>query len=311
MKSRRVVGSYVWFASAKIRFHVSWTSATTNWTNCASSSLAGGAPPPAPGPAGAAGRSIGRPRAPAAPGESAREKEDDQHEDQAEPAPAGLAHRDPSEAAAATAPAIVLDLSRACSSPPLHRPLPARVRRTVLLAAAGAASDDSLQKARRPDEQDKRLHWRHGSGTRPATWIRAPARAAAPQDRLDRRGRARRAGGDPRQAVDQEGVEAPGLRARGPDDGPDDARGRGHAGQGRRALLEGRAAGPGGQLDPVRRRRLRLPEPRPDRRRPPSGHERPRRLSRDRLPVRPVAARRSSSPRCARSWSGARTRSTW
>ena len=57
-------------------------------------------------------------------------------------------------------------------------------------------------------------------------------------DAVGARGPRRRA----REALDQAGVEAVRARARGADDGPDDARGRGHAGQGRGAVLEGRAA---------------------------------------------------------------------
>ena len=52
-------------------------------------------------------------------------------------------------------------------------------------------------------------------------------------------------------------------------DRPDDARGRRHARQGRRALLEGDPARPDRPDDPVGRRDLRLPEPRADRGRAP------------------------------------------
>ena len=124
-----------------------------------------------------------------------------------------------------------------------------------------------------------------------AARLRAPDGAEAAANRLRRRGRARGARGDAREALDQEGVEAAGVRARRPDDGPDDARGRRHARQGRRALLEGDAPRPGRPVDPVGRGGLRLPEPRPDGGRAPARLDGQGRLGRDRVPVRPVAAR--------------------
>src|SRR5690349_3487355 len=83
------------------------------------------------------------------------------------------------------------------------------------------------------------LHSEHGPGARPAARIRAPARAAAAEDRLGRRGRARGTRGEPREAVDQARGEGVRARPRDPDDGPDDARGTGHAREGRRARVEG------------------------------------------------------------------------
>ena len=74
--------------------------------------------------------------------------------------------------------------------------------------------------------------------------LRASARAAAAADRVGRRGGAGGACGDARQALDQARGEAVRARPRGPDDGSDDARGRGHARQGRRDLLEGDPARP-------------------------------------------------------------------
>ena len=81
-----------------------------------------------------------------------------------------------------------------------------------------------------------------------------PAGPRLPRDRLGRRGRARGTRGDAREALDQARVQAPGARSRDPDDGPHDARGAGHAREGRRALLEGDATRPG-RLD----RALRSP----------------------------------------------------
>ena len=85
-----------------------------------------------------------------------------------------------------------------------------------------------------------------------------------------------------------EGLRA---RARGADDRPDDARGLRHAGQGRGARLEGDPPRPVRRERAVGRRALRLPEPRPDRRRAPARQRRQGRLGRDRVPVGPVAAR--------------------
>ena len=75
-----------------------------------------------------------------------------------------------------------------------------------------------------------------------ATRLRASARAAAAADRIRRRSCARGAGRDAREAVDQARGEAVRARPGGPDDGPDDARGRGHARQGRGDHVEGHPA---------------------------------------------------------------------
>ena len=114
-----------------------------------------------------------------------------------------------------------------------------------------------------------------------------------------------------RQAVDQEGGEALGARDRRPDDGPDDARGRRHARQGRGALLEGRAARPGRPHHPVGRRGLRLPEPRAGGEGAARRHGRQGRGRRHVLPLRPGAARREARATCATRSSSAPTRSTW
>ncbi len=100
---------------------------------------------------------------------------------------------------------------------------------------------------------------------RPRASLRAALRHTAAAGRRRRRRRARGARRRAREAVDQEGREALRPRPRDPDDGPHDARGRRHAGQGRGALLEGGPARPDRSDDPVGRGRLRLPEPRGDR----------------------------------------------
>ena len=118
-----------------------------------------------------------------------------------------------------------------------------------------------------------------------------PLEPRLPAHRRDRPGRARGARRRAGQAVDQEGVQALRARARRADDGPHDARGLRHARQGRRA---------GGQGDPARSRRpvraelrggLRLSQPRPDRGRARARDRRQGGVGRDRVPVRPVAAR--------------------
>ena len=69
-----------------------------------------------------------------------------------------------------------------------------------------------------------------------------------------RRGARRRA----QAALDQEGVEAVGARPRDLDDGPDHARGEGHAGQDPGDVRQGDAPAAGRPDDPVGRRRVRL-----------------------------------------------------
>ena len=135
----------------------------------------------------------------------------------------------------------------------------------------------------------------HGESPGARKGFRASARAEAAADRLRRRGRARGPRGCARQALDQEGVEALRARARDPDDGSDDARGRRHAGQGARARDEGDPAGPDRRLDPVVRGAVRLPEPRAGGGRAPARHRREGRVGRDRVPVGPVAARREGA----------------
>ena len=111
------------------------------------------------------------------------------------------------------------------------------------------------------------LHSVNGQGASSHRRFRASLRAESPPDRLGGRRRARGARRDAREALDQARVEGAGAAPRDPDDGPDDARGPGHARQGRRALLEGDPPGSGRPLCAVRRRGLRLPEPRRDRER--------------------------------------------
>ena len=100
-------------------------------------------------------------------------------------------------------------------------------------AATSACSSGWGSSAQRPrrrsGQQATGLHSPHGPGAGSAARVRAPARAAAPADRLDRPGRRRGARRLAREALDQEGGEALGARAGDPDDGPDDARGRRHA----------------------------------------------------------------------------------
>ena len=94
--------------------------------------------------------------------------------------------------------------------------------------------------------------------------LRAPVRPAAAAHRLGRRGRARGAGRDAREALDQERVEGAGARARGADDGPDDARGADTPGKVAALCSKAMRPDPVDRSVPVGRRGLRLPEPRPD-----------------------------------------------
>ena len=142
-----------------------------------------------------------------------------------------------------------LDLARLSVAVRELRNLIHSSRRGAGAGRAGARRPAGRELMRRPAARRARsaqsVHLPHGPGARTAARLRAPARAEAAADRLRRRGRARGARRDAREALDQEGVEAAGVRARGPDDGPDDARGCRHARQGRRALLEGDAPRPG------------------------------------------------------------------
>ena len=106
------------------------------------------------------------------------------------------------------------------------------------------------------------LHSSHGPGARASQRLRTAAQAAAAAHRLDRPGRRRGARRRARQAVDQEGREGLGARACAPLRRPDDPRGPGHTWQGRCALLEGDPARPERPERSIRRRDLRLPEPR-------------------------------------------------
>ena len=131
----------------------------------------------------------------------------------------------------------------------------------------------------------------HGAGARTAGRFRATARAAPAKNRLDRPGRARGARRHTGQALDQARGEDVRARARGSDDRPDDAGGLRHAGQGRRPGLEGDPARPVRPERALGGGRLRLPEPRAGRGRARSRQRRQGRVGRDRVPVRPVAAR--------------------
>ena len=110
--------------------------------------------------------------------------------------------------------------------------------------------------------------------------------ASAPSTRWRSRSAPRRS-----PPLDQARVEALRSRARHPDDGPHDARGPGHAREGRRDLLEGGAAGSGRRDGAVGGRGLRVPEPRALRRRAARGHGRQGRVGGDRVSVGPVADR--------------------
>ena len=136
---------------------------------------------------------------------------------------------------------------------------------------------------------------------------RQPARAGHRRRPGRRRGARRRA----QDALDQEGLEAVGARPRDPDDGPDDARGEGHAGQDPGAVRQGDAPPAGRPDDPVA-------SPRSASTRRSSPRRRTRSRARpSRSPASRPASRRarrsatSSSPRRARPSRPAPTRSTW
>ena len=140
------------------------------------------------------------------------------------------------------------------------------------------------------DARDGALHCDHEPDPRAAS-ARATGRRWPTARGRRRRRRPRSAGGRAREALDQARVEDLRPRARDPDDGPDDARGGGHAGQGAGAQREGGAPGSHGTVDSVGRRGLRLSQ---------SGARRPQgagrelgegRLRRDGLPGRAGAAR--------------------
>ena len=126
----------------------------------------------------------------------------------------------------------------------------------------------------------------YGQGASAPDRLRASARASAAADRVGRRGGARGAGCHARQALDQARGEDVRARPRRPDDGSDDARGRGHAGQGGRAFLEGHPPRPGRSDRPLRRGDLRLPQSRSDRGRADAWHERQGRVGCDRVSFR-------------------------
>ena len=88
-------------------------------------------------------------------------------------------------------------------------------------------------------------------------------RAAPAAARAARRGPGGRrgAGGRPGHPVDQAGRQAVGAGHRGPDGRPDHAGGRGHPGQGPRAVRQGPPAGSRGPRGAAGRGRLRVPRP--------------------------------------------------
>ena len=180
----------------------------------------------------------------------------------------------------------------------------------LLLGASCPTSTPRRPAARRPARSGSRIgrgvsspsHDRHATprlpdprarrradpclGRSPGT-ARQPARAG----HRGRPGRGRGAGRCAQAALDQEGVEDVGARARDLDDGPDHPRGEGHAGQDPGDVRQGDAPAAGRPDDPVGRRRVRLSgarrrgegrAPRLDR----QGRQR-----RDRLPVGPDVPR--------------------
>ena len=86
-------------------------------------------------------------------------------------------------------------------------------------------------------------------------------------------------------------IQALGPRPRDPDDGPHDARGKGHSGQDPGALPEGDDAAARRPDDPVGRRDLRLPGARRRGQGRPQGLDRQGRIGRDGLPVGPDVPR--------------------
>ena len=155
------------------------------------------------------------------------------------------------------------------------------------------------EQARTPEQTEERvLHPRARAYTEPMAQAPAlprgfelPLEPRLPAHRLRRPGRGRGARGRAREALDQARGEALRARARDPLHGSDDARGSGHAGQGRGALLEGGASRPDRPAHPFGRGGVRLSEPRSRRGRAAARERREGRVGRDRVPVRAVAAR--------------------
>ena len=103
-----------------------------------------------------------------------------------------------------------------------------------------------------------------------------------------------------------------GAQARDPDDGPDHARGEGHAGQGAPRCARRRCVPtPIDPSDPVVAAVCVYPNLVADREEGARGHGREGRARRDRVPVRPVAARGEARRRARGGRSWAPTRSTW
>ena len=140
-----------------------------------------------------------------------------------------------------------------------------------------------------PGESFRPVHWADGPGARSPAWFRASARAEAASDRLRRRRRAR--GARPRRwrSARSRRRRRSSRSSSRPDDGPDDARGAGHPGKvaalASKAIGRTRASGvPSVAAD------LRLPEPRPGRRRALEA-QRQGRFGRDVVSVRPIPDR--------------------
>ena len=133
----------------------------------------------------------------------------------------------------------------------------------------------------------RRLHFRAASSSRSSRGCRGSARST--------RSRSRQRAGDARQALDQEGVEARRARARGADDGPDDARGRGHArARSRRSARRRCGPIPSDRTVPSVAAVCVYPNLVPTAPSAARGSRREGRVGRDGVPVRPVAARRQA-----------------
>ena len=141
------------------------------------------------------------------------------------------------------------------------------------------------------------LHFLHGAGARIAKRVRASARASAAAHRLGRPGRGRGARRGAREALDQARVEALRARPRRADDGPDHARGGGHARQGRCARSKAMRPDPADLTVPPVAAVCVYPNLVPPALERAPRQRRQGRVRRDRLPVRPVADRRSRSRR--------------
>ena len=124
-------------------------------------------------------------------------------------------------------------------------------------------------------------------------WVGRPGSLGALVDgrRRGRPGRRDGTRGRPEEALDQARVEGVGARAGDRDDGPHDAGGEGHRGQGPGALREGPSSRSVRPVDPERRGHLHLSDVDHGRARGARGQRRPRRQRRDGLPVGPDVRR--------------------